>query len=477
MSVVVKFGGTSIATADALERVARIVRGCTGERIVVVSATAGTTNALIEASRTAARGDLVGAEAAMTRLAAAHDDLLRRSARGDEEAAASLDELAQRAKALVRSVAILHECSARTQDAIAAYGELASSAIVAAALRAHGLDAVALPATRIVVTDDAFGNAAPAFEETYARARSELGPLVRAGKVPVVTGFIGATREGVTTTLGRGASDYSAAIIAAALRADECLIYTDVSGVMSADPRMVEGARPLPQLSYAEAAELSYFGAKVLHPRAVLPAIELGIPVRILNTFAPDEPGTTITRQAAPDGPIVKATTSLGGLGLLTVQGAGMSGIPGFAAKVFDTTAAEGVSVLMISQASSENSICIVVPADTADRLKTALERMLAKELAHHDIERVSVERPIAVVAAVGEGMQGTPGVAGRVFGALGRAGVNVIAIAQGSSELNISFCVSEADQAKAVRAVHEEFQGSSVVASASAASRAALVR
>ncbi len=459
MSVVLKFGGTSVATADALERVAQIVRGAPGERVVVVSATAGTTNALIESARTAARGDVVGAEAIMTRLASSHDDLLRKAARKDAgDAASALEELAQRAKALVRSVAILHECSARTQDAIVSYGELASSEIVAAALRAHGLDAVPVPATRMVVTDDAFGNAAPAFDDTYARARKELEPLLRAGRIPVVTGFLGATRDGVTTTLGRGASDYSAAILAAALQAQDCLIYTDVSGVMSADPRMVEGARPLRQLSYAEAAELSHFGAKVLHPRAVLPAVELGIPVRILNTFAPDEPGTTITRQGEPDGPIVKATTSLGGLGLLTVQGAGMSGIPGFAAKVFDTTADEGISVLMISQASSENSICLLVPGETADRLKHALERMLAKELAHHDVERVTVERPIAVVAAVGEGMRGTPGVAARVFGALGRAGVNVIAIAQGSSELNISFCVNEAEQAKAVRAVHDEF-------------------
>jgi len=459
VSVVLKFGGTSVATADALERVVRIVRAAAGERVVVVSATAGTTNSLIETVRAAAKGDVVGAEEIMTRLASSHDDLLRKSARKDvEETSSVLDELAQRSKALVRSVAILHECSARTQDAIVSYGELASSEIVAATLRSHGIDAVAVPATRMVVTDDAFGNAAPAFEETYARAKAELEPLLRAGKVPVVTGFIGATREGVITTLGRGASDYSAAILAAALRADECLIYTDVSGVMSADPRMVQGARPLPRLSYAEAAELSYFGAKVLHPRAVLPAIEVGIPVRILNTFAPDEAGTTITRQADTDGSIVKATTSLGGLGLLTVQGAGMSGIPGFAAKVFDTTAEQSVSVLMISQASSENSICIVVPADTADRLKHALEKMLAKELAHHDVERVSMERPIAVVAAVGEGMRGTPGVAARVFGALGRAGVNVIAIAQGSSELNISFCVTEAEQARAVRAVHDEF-------------------
>ena len=459
MTLVLKFGGTSVATVDALERVARIVRGAPGDRVVVVSATAGTTNALLETARAAATGDVVGAEETMLRLAASHGELLRKAARtGAGDAGAALDDLAQRLKALVRSVGILHECSARSQDAIVSYGELASAEIVGAALRSHGLDAQAVPATRVVVTDDAFGNAAPAFEETYARARAELAAMLRRGQIPVVTGFIGATREGVTTTLGRGASDYTAAILAAALGADECLIYTDVSGVMSADPRMVEGARPLPRLSYAEAAELSYFGAKVLHPRAVLPAVEAGIPVRILNTFAPDEPGTTITEEPSIDGTIVKATTSLGGLGLLTVQGAGMSGIPGFAAKVFDTTAAEGVSVLMISQASSENSICLVVPADTADRLKSALERMLAKELAHHDIERVTVERPIAVVAAVGDGMRGTPGVAARVFGALGRAGVNVIAIAQGSSELNISFCVAESDQASAVRAIHEEF-------------------
>jgi aspartate kinase len=478
MTTVLKFGGTSVATPDAVEKVCRIVRAAASP-VVVVSATAGTTNALIAAAAAAERGDVVMAESAMARLAASHDDLLRKAARRDAgEAAGALEELAQRTKALLRSVAILRECSARTQDAIVSYGELVSAEILAAALASHGSEAQAVPATRIVVTDDAFGNAAPAFDETYARARAELTPMLARRQIPVVTGFIGATRDGVTTTLGRGASDYTAAILAAALRADECLIYTDVSGVMSADPRMVDGARPLARLSYAEAAELSYFGAKVLHPRAVLPAIEAGIPVRILNTFSPDEPGTTITAQADADGSVVKATTSLGGLGLLTVQGAGMSGIPGFAAKVFDTTAAEGVSVLMISQASSENSICIVVPADTADRLKSALERMLSKELAHHDVERVTVERPIAVVAAVGEGMRGTPGVAARVFGALGRAGVNVIAIAQGSSERNISFCVNEVDQGRAVRAIHDEFHSSpGAPPPTSPGPRAALVR
>ncbi|OGO70218.1 MAG: hypothetical protein A3H36_04900 [Chloroflexi bacterium RIFCSPLOWO2_02_FULL_71_16] len=460
MTTVLKFGGTSVATPEALARLTEIVRATAGKRVVVVSATAGTTNALLQAADAAAAGDGDRAQRVIDELAAAHDGLLRSVAPvAADTTAADLAELAARTGALLRSVAILHECTARTRDAILAYGELASAPIVAAALRRAGVKAQPLATVGMVVTDDAFGSASPIFAETHARSREMLGPLLDDGVVPVLTGFIGATAEGVTTTLGRGASDYTAAIVAAALRADECRIYTDVSGVMSADPRMVRGSRPLARLSYAEAAELSYFGAKVLHPRAVLPAIEAGIPVRILNTFAPDDPGTTITGQGVPDGSVVKATTSLGGLGLVTVQGAGMSGVPGFAAKVFDTTAAEGVSVLMISQSSSENSICLVVPADTGDRLKAALERMLAKELAHHDVERVSVERPIAVVAAVGEGMRGTPGVAARVFGALGRTKVNVIAIAQGSSELNISFCVAEADQAKAVRAIHEEFE------------------
>lgn len=460
MRTVLKFGGTSVASAEALQRVCRIVGGVKGDRVVVVSATAGTTDRLHEAAAAAAAGDGDKAQRIVDELTAGHETLLRAVAPTQaDETSADLAELAARTAALLRSVAILRECTARTRDAVLAYGELASAPIVAAALRRSGLDSRPAAATAFVVTDDAFGNASPLFTETYAATREWLQPLVKAGAVPVVTGFIGATADGVTTTLGRGASDYTAAILAAALGAGECRIYTDVSGVMSADPRMVEGSRPLERLSYAEAAELSYFGAKVLHPRAVLPAIEAGIPVRILNTFEPEHAGTTITAQGVPDGSVVKATTSLGGLSLVTVQGAGMSGVPGFAAKVFDTTAAEGVSVLMISQASSENSICLVVPSDTADRLKAALERMLAKELAHHDVERVSVERPIAVVAAVGEGMRGTPGVAARIFGALGKAKVNVIAIAQGSSELNVSLCVAERDQTKAVRAIHEEFE------------------
>jgi bifunctional aspartokinase / homoserine dehydrogenase 1 len=457
--IVFKFGGTSVASPPAIEAVARIVGAEIGERVVVVSATAGTTDALVKAAEQATRGDASGAQQTIEKLSEQHRNLIADLVGvNGASALTEIVDLTDRTIALLRSVALLRECSTRSLDSILSYGERVSAPIVAAVLNAKGIAAEALSAEGLIVTDDAFGHANPLLEITRDRIESQLVPRIRYGTVPVVTGFVGSTVDGVTTTLGRGGSDYSAAVLAAALGAAECRIYTDVSGVMSADPRIVPDARPLPAISYAEAAELSYFGAKVIHPRTVLPAVEAGIPVRILNTFAPDDLGTTITASTPRDHTVVKATTSLGGLGLVTVQGAGMSGVPGFAARVFDTTAAEKISVLMISQASSENSICLVVPSDLTKRLESALRKMFSQELARHDVEKVAIESPVAIVSAVGEGMRGTPGVAARLFGALGRAKVNVIAIAQGSSELNISLVVSEKDRESAVRAIHQEF-------------------
>ncbi len=460
--IVFKFGGTSVGSPGAIEAVAKIVAAETGERVVVVSATAGTTDALVRAAEQATSGDAAAAQQTIERLSEEHRNLIADLVGVNGASALSeIVDLTDRTIALLRSVALLRECSPRSLDAILSYGERVSAPMIAALLTARGVAAEALSAEGLLITDDVFGHANPLLELTRERAEQQLVPRMRYGTVPVVTGMVGSTADGVTTTLGRGGSDYSAAVLAAALGARECRIYTDVSGVMSADPRIVADAKPLPAISYAEAAELSYFGAKVIHPRTVLPAIEAGIPVRILNTFAPDDPGTTIAATTPRDNTVVKATTSLGGLGLVTVQGAGMSGVPGFAARVFDTTAAEKISVLMISQASSENSICLVVPNDSVKRLDAALKRMFSKELARHDVEKVAIEAPVAIVSAVGEGMRGTPGVAARIFGALGRANVNVIAIAQGSSELNISLVVGEKDREAAVKAIHREFHES----------------
>ena len=325
---VLKFGGTSVASPTALESLARIVAAVKGDRVVVVSATAGTTDALHQAAREAEGGRAAEGERILRDLQKAHGNLVADllGVKG-AEVLSEIATLTDRAVSLLASVAILRECTPRTLDAVVTYGERVSAPIVAALLNARGMKAEALAADGLIVTDDQFGHANPLPDETRTRAQKELVPRLANGTVPVVTGYLAGTADGVTTTLGRGGSDYSAAVLAAALNADELLIYTDVSGVMSADPRIVKEARPLAKLSYAEAAELSYFGAKVIHPRTVLPAIEAHIPVRILNTFAPAEPGTTITGDPAPDGSVVKATTSLGNLALITVQGAGMSGV------------------------------------------------------------------------------------------------------------------------------------------------------
>jgi aspartokinase/homoserine dehydrogenase 1 len=275
--------------------------------------------------------------------------------------------------------------------------------------------------------------------------------------LPVVTGFVAATPDGVPTVLGRGGSDYSAAILGASLDADEVQIWTDVDGVLTADPRIVPDARSLPELSYSEAAELAYFGAKVLHPKTMLPCIDRGIPIIVLNTFHPTFPGTRVVARTA-NGGMVKALTVIRGLALVTVAGRGMMGVPGIAARTFAAVAAQGANVLMISQASSEQSICFIVPEGDAAGVGESLEDAFAGEIRHRMIDGVTVERNIVIVAVVGEGMKGTPGIAARLFGALGGKGVNVVAVAQGYSEANISLALASKDADAAVRYIHGAF-------------------
>ena len=292
---------------------------------------------------------------------------------------------------------------------------------------------------------------------TRVATRGRLLPLLEAGVMPVVTGFVAATPDGVPTVLGRGGSDYSAAILGAALDAAEIQIWTDVDGVLTADPRIVKDARPLPELTYSEAAELAYFGAKVLHPKTMLPAVDLGIPISVRNTFNPTFPGTRIVAQSG-NGGTVKALTVIRGLALITVAGRGMMGVPGIAARTFAAVASQEANVLMISQASSEQSICFVVSeADTA-RVAAGLEATFATELHRRLIDRVTVESQVVIVAVVGEGMRGTPGIAAKLFGALGEREVNVIAVAQGSSEANISLVLAAADADAAVRYIHSAY-------------------
>lgn len=457
--VVVKFGGTSVGSVEAIRRAAAITAGVTadhGSVVCVVSAMSGVTDQLLRGVRSAAGGDAVTSQ----QIASALLDRHRRTALdlGIDVTAgmADIERLAGEFVALCQSVAVLREATPRVIDAVASLGERMSVHLVAGALKARGADATPVEAMGVVVTDSRFGDAAPLPDETRTRARARLLPLLASGTIPVVTGYIGATPDGAITTLGRGGSDYSAAILGAALDADEVWIYTDVDGVMTADPRLAAGARVIPVLSYSEMAELAYFGAKVLHPRTIRPAVEKGIRLRIRNTFNPEHPGTLVVTEPQPATGTVKAVTVIGNLSLITVEGRGMVGVPGIAARTFGAVAGVGANVLMISQASSEQSICFVVPEPSAEPVVKALEDGLALELHRRDIDRVWSQNNIAIVSAVGAGMRGTPGVASRIFGALGQSHINIIAIAQGSSECSVSMVVADADAHAAVRQIHD---------------------
>jgi bifunctional aspartokinase / homoserine dehydrogenase 1 len=456
-----------VGTPDAMRGAIEIVRETRGEWpmvVVVVSALAGVTNLLLESAIQAAQGDLGPAEQGRAQLRHLHGAVAERIQAGPERAKASreIDSLLGGFKDLCRAMAVLGEASPRALDTVAALGERMSVRLVAAAMEAAGTAARYVEATQLIVTDDRFQNAYPDFPATAQKTRQMLQPLLAEGAVPVVTGFIAATAEGVTTTLGRGGSDYTAGILGAVLPADEVWIWTDVDGVMTADPRLVPGARTIPEISYREIAELAYYGAKVLHPKTIRPVVEAGIGLRICNTFNPAHPGTRLVADAprvngrqAHGKKIVKAVTAIRGQKLVTIEGRGMPGVPGVAARAFAAVASTGTSVPLITQASSEQSICFALPAEAAAQVLSSLEKTFSAELADGDIDRVWATEEVAIITVVGAGMIHTPGVAGRIFTALGRCGVNVIAIAQGSSEVSISLVVTSNEAEAAVSAVH----------------------
>ncbi|MGH9470268.1 MAG: aspartate kinase, partial [Terriglobia bacterium] len=348
----------------------------------------------------------------------------------------------------------------RAMDTLSSLGEVMSATLIAAILRSQGCAAEAVDSTELVVTDEKFGNASPLFEETNQRTRARLAPVRKRGAVPVVTGFRGATREGLCTTLGRGGSDYSGTILGAALDADEVWIWTDVDGVMTADPRLVPSAHIIPEVSYREATELSFFGAKVLHPKTIQPVLKRKIPVWIKNTFNTSCPGTRIGPASSANGRQgVKAITSISKSQLITVSGSGALTFAHLASKTFSALGAEEVDTLMVTQSSADNVLCFAVHDADLKRVKAHLDRVFELEMLHDHRASIELMPHVAIVVLIGENMKGTPGLAGRAFGALGKSGINIIAIAQGSSEISISFAVKAAEVKEAVQAVHEEFQ------------------
>ncbi len=467
-TLVMKFGGTSVGSTDALVNATQIIRDAKKDwaRVVVVtSAMSGVTDLLLDSAMLATQGKVDSLPAAESTLREKHfvaADALIKDEQRCAEAKAEINSLIQSLVDLCKAIAVLGEASPRAMDAVASLGERMSLRLLAAVVDDAGIKAKAIESSEFIITNAHFQNAHPDFKVTTEKTRALLNPLMDEGIIPITTGFIGATPEGVITTLGRGGSDYSAAIIGSVLPADDVWIWTDVDGVMTTDPRIVKDAKTLPEISYGEIAELAYYGAKVLHPKTIRPIVDAGIGLRICNTFNPTHPGTRLIANGKSNGnahqpeKVVKAVTAIRKQRLVTIEGRGMLGVPGVAARAFGAVASTGTSVPLITQASSEQSICFAVPSEVAASVTSALEQTFAYEIDEEDIDRVWSTDDVSIVTVVGAGMRHTPGVAGKVFSQLGNNGVNVLAIAQGSSEVSISLVVDSADTENAVKALHQ---------------------
>ncbi|MFD2784327.1 bifunctional aspartate kinase/homoserine dehydrogenase I [Hymenobacter rubripertinctus] len=455
---VLKFGGSSVATAENMFRVLNLAEAAArhAPTVVVVSALGGVTDALIAAGRRAAAAD--GSYRDLLReLELRHLEAVRGllPLTGQSAALSLIKTNCNELESLCDGVFALGELSARTLDRLVGYGELLSSRLVAAGLGARGTAHQWLDSRQLIRTDARYGHATVDFAAT--------NPLIQAaatGEVAlyVAPGFVAGAPDGTTTTLGRGGSDYTAAIFAGALGAEKLEIWTDVSGMMTADPRLVRAARPIARISYQEAMELSHFGAKVLYPPTIQPVMKSGIPLWIKNTFAPEDAGTLVEVAPPANQAFVRGISSIGPVALLRLEGSGMVGVPGFSRRLFAALAREQVNVILITQSSSEHSICVAVSTPDADRAQHAADQEFAAEISSGLLDPLDREDELAIVALVGEQMKNHPGISGRMFGALGQNGVNIRAIAQGSSEKNISTVIRQQDVRKAINVLHETF-------------------
>lgn len=475
---VFKFGGTSVGSVDAIRQATAIAAAAAPNILVVVSAAAGTTDLLLGATTDALGGRLEAAFDAAATFREQHlflvenlleDDAARTSLRD------SVEKATRELRSMCESISILSELTTRTRDAVLARGERMMAAIFSSVLASRNVEATLVDATRVIFTERRVGATWPDFAQCEKEALEILVPAARKGAV-VVPGFIATGPAGEVVTLGRGGSDFSASILARSVNAESLTLYKEVSGLMTADPRSVGDARVLPQLHYREAAELAFYGAKVLHPRTMIPLIEKAIPLYLRNTFDPEASGTRIAGDVTPGSYPVKALTAIHDQSLITIEGNGMIGVPGVAARVFSALSAAGHSVSMISQASSESSICFVVPSSESEDCVRALRETFELEMARGLVDDVRSTPRVALLAIVGLGMRGTPGIAARSFSALSRETINIVAIAQGSSELNITVAIDESEVPRALVALHREFQLSKIRPLASTRAREAEV-
>ncbi len=453
---VLKFGGSSVATPERIQSVIEIVKPyLTGEVAIVFSAFGGVTDTLIQVSALALEGNLEYKNK-LVELEKRHLTAVRELVNIQKQSGilAQVKFMINELEDVLHGVYLVKERTVRTLDYIMSFGERISAYVISEAFKNQGHAAEFLDARNVIRTDANFGHAKVDFETTNKLIRDHFK---HHADVQIITGFIGTSESGETTTLGRSGSDYTAAIFAGALHATDLEIWTDVDGMMTADPRKVKKAFTVPQMSYEEAMELSHFGAKVIFPSTMQPAMVNQIPIWIKNTFNPSFKGTVIHAKSS-NGKMIKGISSMNGVSLLSLQGSGLLGVVGASMRLFATLARENINVILISQASSEHSICFAIEHSYTSKAKAAIEREFQYEIRNEEIDDVPVENDLSIVAVVGDGMKHSPGTSGRMFSALGKNGVNVVAIAQGSSERNISAVIPQVDVSKALNALHEAF-------------------
>jgi len=455
---ILKFGGSSVGTAEAIEKVLQIVIGKLKDSrlAVVISAFRGVTDLLQKAAQLSASGDT------------AYEDILREIDQRHVHIIKEVISIYKQSKALtefkvmlneledvLHGVYLVRELTPRTLDFLLGFGERFSAYILSQCLSDRGHPAEFLDARMLIKTDHHFGSARVLPDVTHKNICAHFNEKK---DLQIITGFIASTENGESTTLGRGGSDYTASLIGAALQAEVVEIWTDVDGLMTADPRKVDRSFPIPSVSYEEAMELSHFGAKVIYPPTLRPAMRANIPISIYNTFNPEEPGTRIHSRSVSDSTQIKGLSSIDEVALITIKGSGMVGVTGIAARIFSTLARASINIILITQASSEHTVCLAVLPEHAEQALATIEQEFKQEIQEEAIDNVLVKKELSVVAVVGDDMQHTPGIAGRVFNALGRNGINIVAIAQGSSERNISFVIDKKNEAKAMNTLHDAF-------------------
>jgi aspartate kinase len=463
-TIIMKFGGTSVATGKKIGHVADLVSESAekGDKIVVVvSALDGTTDELYEAAERAKEGNEASVREFKLGILKQHSEAVSNAIHSihiRKEVEQIIEKTIDELEKVLIGISYVGEITPKSRDYVLSFGERLSAPIVWGAIRDKQIESRWFTGKDAgIVTDSNFGEASPLMNVTIHELKERIGPLLEEKIVPVITGYIAATQDGVITTIGRGGSDYTATIVGVALSADEVWIWTDVDGIMTADPKIITSARMLPELSYQEAAEMAIFGAKAMHPRALEPVIKEKIPVRIRNVFHPENPGTLISdNQRRRLINVVKAVALIKDVAMVNVRGASMVGAPGSYAEVFNVLGRNNINIMMISTAVSEANISLVIRRNLVGRALSSLEIAL---LGRGLISEVTAEDDVSVIAVMGANMKGTLGVASKIFSTVARKGINIRMIAQGSSELNISFVVKEKDGPNVVRAIHEEFK------------------